>query len=155
MADLNLVIVTGVARKSARLRRRPSPTPKAEFTLEVERPFRRPDGVPVSDLFLIDVYGRLAERCVDVVARGTRLLVAGTLNKESYPTRHGRRDHITVIKCKYLRVLEPEEVDFGNLHIRDLRRDDWTTDIVLDYLDALATVADTFNKRNPDPRPDP
>jgi len=147
VADLNLVLVTGVATKSAVLRRRRSGTTKAEFTFEVERPFQRANGALVSDLFLVDVYGRLAERCADMVTRGTRLLIVGTLNKESYPTRHGRREHLTVIKCKHFRVIDEDEVDFGEVHLSELRRDDWQTTMVLNYLEALIDVVDTFSRR--------
>ena len=147
MADYNMVFVSGVATKDATLRRRDSGITKAEFSLEVERPFRRATGLPVSDLFLVDVYGPLAERCADIVREGTRLIVLGTLNKESYVARHGQREHMIVIKCKYVRVTEEEDIDFRYVSYDELRQDDWSDKMVVDYLDALIDAVDAIKRR--------
>lgn len=145
MSDFNLVIVSGVATKAATLRRRTSGIAKAEFSLEVSRPFTRPTGEAVSDLFLVDAYGDLAEYCAKVVMEGASLLVAGTLNKESYVTRHGRREHITVIKAKYLQVCNrPVERD-GSVSLDDLRQDHWGDAVVLRRLDTATRLVASPN----------
>lgn len=140
MADLNLVIVTGVSTKDATLRRRPSGVVKAEFSIEVERPFARASGEPISDLFLVDVYGPLAEQCAQYVRRGTKVLVLGTLNKESFVTRLGRREHLTVIKAKYIKLIEPSHIDFGDVTLDELRRDQWGDATVAEYTKAICKV---------------
>jgi single-strand DNA-binding protein len=140
VADLNLVIVTGVSTKDATLRRRPSGVVKAEFSLEVERPFVKASGEPISDLFLVDVYGPLAEQCAQYVKRGTKLLVLGTLNKESFVTRLKRKEHLTVIKAKYIKLIDQSYVDFGNVTIDELRRDQWGDATVAEYTKAISNV---------------
>ncbi|PIU93118.1 MAG: hypothetical protein COY42_19005 [Armatimonadetes bacterium CG_4_10_14_0_8_um_filter_66_14] len=147
VADFNLVLVSGVATRNASLRQRRSGIAKAEFSLEVDRPFTRASGAPVSDLFLVDVYGPLAEWCAEEVTEGTRLLLVGTLNKESYVTRHERREHMIVIKCKYLRVVDSREIDFGDLSLDELRQDDWEDTIVCEYLALLTDMVDPINRR--------
>ncbi|HID08353.1 MAG TPA: single-stranded DNA-binding protein [Armatimonadetes bacterium] len=140
MADLNLIIVTGVSTKDASLRRRPSGVVKAEFSLEVERPFARASGEPISDLFLVDVYGPLAEQCAQYVRRGTRLFILGTLNKESFVTRTGRREHLTVVKAKYIKIIDETYIDFGDVTLDELRRDQWGDTTVAEYLRAVNNV---------------
>jgi len=137
VADFNIVVVSGVVTKEATLRKRGSGVAKAEFSLEVDRPFRRASGELVSDLFLVDVYGELAEQCEEEVVRGVQLLVVGTLNKESYVTRHGQREHLTVIKCKHFRKTAARDIDFGNVTGQEVRDDEWSEGVICDYLDAL------------------
>ncbi len=134
MTDLNFIIVTGTTTKDAVLRHRASGIAKAEFSVEVARPFVRASGDAVSDLFLVDVYGPLAERCADMVQQGTRVVVVGTLNKECYVTRHGRREHIVVIKAKYFKVLHAEAPALQQLSVEDLRNDHWTEALIVDCI---------------------
>lgn len=129
MADLNLVALTGFATRDAALRHKNSGQVKAEFSFEVERPFLRATGEPVSDLFLVDVWEDLGRWAVEHVKQGTRLLVIGTLNKESYSTRSGR-EHLTIVKAKYIRPLDGNLLD-GELDIEEMRRDSWSEEMLL------------------------
>lgn len=124
MSDLNFVALTGVATKDATIRRKASGQIKAEFSFEVDRPFLRATGEPVSDLFLIDVWGDLGRWTVENVKQGLRLVIFGTLNKESYVTRGGGREHLTVVKAKHLRPLDEDLLD-GKVNIDSVKKDDW------------------------------
>ena len=124
MSDLNFVVLTGVATKDATIRRKASGQIKAEFSFEVDRPFLRATGEPVSDLFLIDVWGDLGRWTAENVKQGSRLVIFGTLNKESYVTRGGGREHLTVVKAKYLRPLDEDLLD-GKVNIDSVKKDDW------------------------------
>jgi single-strand DNA-binding protein len=140
VADVNFIMVTGIATKDAVLRRRPSGVVKAEFSMEVARPFFKANGEPISDLFLVDVYGPLAEQCAQFVKQGSRLLVIGTLNKESFVTRTGRREHLTVIKAKFVKPLGDPITQIGDVTIDELRRDLWGDATVHAYLAALKDI---------------
>jgi len=129
LADLNLVALTGFATRDAALRHKNSGQVKAEFSFEVERPFLRATGEPVSDLFLVDVWEDLGRWAVEHIKQGTRLLVIGTLNKESYSTRSGR-EHLTIVKAKYIRALDGGLSD-GDLDLEEMRRDCWSEDMLL------------------------
>ena len=125
MPDLNFVALTGVATKDATIRRKASGQIKAEFSFEVDRPFLRATGEPVSDLFLIDVWGDLGRWAADNVRQGSRLVIFGTLNKESYVTRGGGREHLTVVKAKHLRPLDEDLLNNGKVDIEEMKKDDW------------------------------
>ncbi|MBC7287482.1 MAG: single-stranded DNA-binding protein [Armatimonadetes bacterium] len=129
MADLNLVALTGYATRDASLRYKNSGQVKAEFSFEVERPFMRATGDPVSDLFLVDVWEDLGRWAVENVKQGTRLLVIGTLNKESYSTRNGR-EHLTIVKAKYIRRLDEALLD-GGVDLEEMKRDAWSEELLL------------------------
>ncbi len=124
MSDLNFVALTGVSTKDATIRRKASGQIKAEFSFEVDRPFLRATGEPVSDLFLIDVWGDLGRWTAENVKQGSRLVIFGTLNKESYVTRGGGREHLTVVKAKYLRPLDEDLLD-GKVNMDSVKKDDW------------------------------
>lgn len=137
MADYNFLVLTGRATKAPSLRPKSSRQLKVEFSLEVERPFLRATGDPVSDLFLIDVWGDLADYCAEAIQEGTQVLVIGTLNKESFTTRHGQKEHMTVVKAKYVRVLERGLNSLPRLDWHSLKRDNWTDELIADYLEAI------------------
>jgi single-stranded DNA-binding protein len=124
LSDLNFVALTGVSTKDATIRRKASGQIKAEFSFEVDRPFLRATGEPVSDLFLIDVWGDLGRWTAENVKQGSRLVIFGTLNKESYVTRGGGREHLTVVKAKYLRPLDEDLLD-GKVNMDSIKKDDW------------------------------
>ena len=152
MADLNLVALTGFATRDAALRHKNSGQVKAEFSFEVERPFLRATGDPVSDLFLVDVWEDLGRWAVENVKQGTRLLVIGTLNKESYSTRSGR-EHLTIVKAKYIRKLDENLLD-GGIDIDELKRDQWSEELLLAAVRLLEqALLDAQQDRFAEPNP--
>lgn len=128
MADLNLVLLSGFATRDATLRQKSSGQVKAEFSFEVDRPFNRATGEPVSDLFLVDVWEDLGRWAVDNIKEGTRMLVIGTLNKESYSTRGGR-EHLTIVKAKYIQPLEQSLLS-SDIDVEALKRDAWSGELL-------------------------
>ena len=138
MADLNLVALTGFATRDATLRQKSSGQVKAEFSFEVDRPFYRATGEPVSDLFLVDVWEDLGRWAVENIHEGTRLLVVGTLNKESYSTRGGR-EHLTIVKAKYIRPLEQGLLD-GEVDVEEMKRDCWDREVLLTTVELIGTT---------------
>ncbi len=142
MADLNFIAVSGVATKDATVRQKASGQIKAEFSFEVDRPFYRSTGEPVSDLFLIDVWGELGHWAAENVKRGERFVVFGTLNKESYVTRGGGREHLTVVKAKHIRPLQ-DDLLAGRIDMEELRKDAWeyaTLSGVISVIDSALEV---------------
>jgi len=135
VADLNLVALTGFATRDATLRQKSSGQVKAEFSFEVDRPFYRSTGEPVSDLFLVDEWEELGRWPVDNIREGTRLLVLGTLNKESYTTRGGR-EHLTIVKAKYIRPLGESLLD-GQVDAEELKQDCWDRDMLVTTVQLL------------------
>ncbi len=136
MADLNLVALTGVATRDATLREKSSGQVKAEFSFEVERPFVRTTGEPVSDLFLVDVWQDLGKWTAETIKEGQRLFIVGTLNKESYSTRGGR-EHLTIVKAKYIRRLDSDILE-GEIDVEALKEDTWSPELLRDAVEIVS-----------------
>ena len=143
MADLNLITLTGVSTRDAKLRQKSGEQVKAEFSLEVDRPFYRATGEPVSDLFLVDAWNDLARWTAEKVTEGQRLFIIGTLNKESYSTRGGR-EHLTIVKAKYIRTLDDHLVD-DKIDIEALKADSWPMSLLHEAIELVGTVLDEDN----------
>jgi len=130
--------LSGVATRDAVLREKSGGQVKAEFSFEVDRPFFRSNGEPVSDLFLVDVWNDLGEWAMAQIKEGQRLFIIGTLNKESYSTRTGR-EHLTIVKAKYLRLLEEDLVD-GRVDAEELKGDWWPTSLLHTAVEIVASA---------------
>jgi hypothetical protein len=135
LADLNFVALTGFSTREPALRQKSSGQVKAEFSFEVDRPFLRANGEPVSDLFLVDAWQELGEWVMENVKSGTRLMIVGTLNKESYNS-HGAREHMTIVKAKYIRKISGTLADQCG-EMAGLRGDTWNQDLLLTACDMI------------------
>lgn len=135
LADLNFVALTGFSTREPALRQKSSGQVKAEFSFEVDRPFMRANGKPVSDLFLVDAWQELGEWVMENVGAGTRLLVIGTLNKESY-TSHGSREHMTIVKAKYIRPADSTALEERE-SLDGLKKDCWDRDLLLSAVELI------------------
>jgi len=129
LADLNFVALTGFSTREPALRQKSSGQIKAEFSFEVDRPFLRANGEPVSDLFLVDAWQELGEWVMENVHAGTRLMIVGTLNKESYNS-HGTREHMTIVKAKYFRKTDETLANQADT-LAHLRQDTWSEELLL------------------------
>jgi len=138
VAHLNLIALSGIATRDAVLREKSGGQVKAEFSFEVDRPFYRSNGEPVSDLFLVDVWNDLGEWVMERVKEGQRLFILGTLNKESYNTRTGR-EHLTIVKAKYVRLLDDDLLD-GRVDVEQLKADWWTTNLLHEAVEIVGSA---------------
>ncbi len=101
----------------------------------------RANGNPVSDLFLVDAWQDLGEWVMANVTAGTRLMVIGTLNKESYTSR-GVREHMTIVKAKYIRPAGDCELDDSDGY-EGLKQDCWEKDLLLDSVSLIEESIET------------
>lgn len=139
MRDVNLVMIVGEVSKAPVLRVKPSGLPKTEFTMEVERPSSPTSDKRMTDMFLVDTWDGLAEACIGALRRGDRVAVIGLLQREIFTNRDGEREHLTIIKAKYVRCL-PRNMQVPLPPVEAIRHDVWTADMVLRYLSMVKTI---------------
>ncbi len=132
---LNVVVLTGFVTRNPVLRQKTSGQVKAEFSFEVNRPFFRATGEPVSDLFLVDAWEDIGEWTMDHVQAEDNLIIMGTLNKESYSTRGGR-EHLTIVKAKYIGHLD-QSAFAGRLDSEATKADKWSHELVVSIADLV------------------
>jgi len=142
---LNTVVLTGFVTRDPVLRQKTSGQVKAEFSFEVNRPFFRITGEPVSDLFLVDAWEDIGEWAVENIKENDTLLIIGTLNKESYSTRAGR-EHLTIIKAKYITHVDKEKFD-GRIDLERLKADQWDHDLVISIVGLLRDMLDITSQK--------
>jgi len=133
MQDVNLVIIVGEVSKAPVLRVKPSGLPKTEFTVEVERPSSPTSDKRMTDMFLVDTWDGLAEECISSLRKGDRVAVIGLLQREIFTNRDGDREHLTIIKAKFVRCLG-HALDVDLPTVEAIRRDCWPADMTADYL---------------------
>ena len=133
MQDVNLVIIVGEVSKAPVLRVKPSGLPKTEFTVEVERPSSPTSEKRMTDMFLVDTWDNLAEWCISQLRKGSRVAVIGLLQREIFTNRDGEREHLTIIKAKFVRLLD-HPVDAQLPTMEAIRQDRWSPDMTADYL---------------------
>ena len=131
---VNVVVLTGVVTRDPVLRHKTSGQVKAEFSFEVNRPFFRATGEPMSDLFLVDAWQATGKWAIDNIKTGDRLVLVGTLNKESYSTRAGR-EHLTIVKAKHIAHLDGEYA--SRLNSEEMKGDEWPRSLVIDLVDVI------------------
>jgi len=139
MQDINLVIIAGEISKAPVLRVKPSGLPKTEFTVEVERPSSPLSEKRMTDMFLVDTWDGLAEQCISTLRKGDRVAVVGLLQREIFTNRDGEREHLTIIKAKYIRCLG-RGTEHGLPSTEAIRRDCWSTDMAADYVRLAGTI---------------
>ncbi|MBI3945312.1 MAG: single-stranded DNA-binding protein [Armatimonadetes bacterium] len=139
MRDVNLVMIVGEVSKAPVLRVKPSGLPKTEFTVEVERPRSPTSDKRMTDMFLVDTWDGLAEECIGALRRGDRVAVVGLLQREIFTNRDGEREHLTIIKAKYVRCL-PRQMDAELPTVEAIRNDVWTIDMALGYLGMAKSI---------------
>ncbi len=137
---INVVVLTGVVTRDPVLRQKASKQVKAEFSFEVNRPFYRAGGDPVSDLFLVDAWQDTGRWTMSNVHIGDELIIVGTLNKESYSTRAGR-EHITIIKAKHISHVSSESG--VHIHRDEIREDGWSRELVTELVDTIGQIIGT------------
>lgn len=134
-SHVNVVVLTGFATRDPVLRHKTSGQVKAEFSFEVNRPFFRATGEPVSDLFLVDAWEDIGEWVMDNIEAGDTLIIVGTLNKESYSTRGGR-EHLTIVKAKYISHID-QGAFAGRLDSEATKGDKWSHELVMDIANLI------------------
>ncbi len=139
MQDVNLVLIVGEISKAPVLRVKPSGLPKTEFTVEVERPSSPFSEKRMTDMFLVDTWDGLAEQCISELRKGDRVAVVGLLQREIFTNRDGEREHLTIIKAKYVRSL-PRAMEADVPPVEAIRRDAWTTEMTSEYLRMAAII---------------
>lgn len=81
-----------------------NPMAIASFSIAVDRKFKR-DGEPEADFFNCTAFGKQAEFCEKYLKKGTKVVVSGRFQNDTYTNRDGQKVYST--KCMV------EEIEFA------------------------------------------
>lgn len=102
---LNKTILIGRLTKDPELRYTPSGVAVAQFTLAVDRPFKKEGGEREADFLPIIVWRAAAEACANHLKKGSLVAVEGRIQTRNYENNEGRRVYVTEVVAENVRFL--------------------------------------------------
>lgn len=105
---LNRVILIGRLTADPELRYTPQGIAVAQFTLAVDRQFKR-EGDPNADFIPIVTWRQLAENCANYLRKGRLAAVEGRIQIRHYENNDGKRVYVTEVIADNVRFLERGE----------------------------------------------
>ncbi|MFB0847300.1 single-stranded DNA-binding protein [Paenibacillus oleatilyticus] len=105
---LNRVILIGRLTRDPELRYTPAGVAVAQFTLAVDRQFKR-EGEENADFIPIVTWRQLAENCANYLRKGRLAAVEGRIQVRTYDNNDGKRVYVTEVIADSVRFLERGE----------------------------------------------
>lgn len=107
---LNQIVLIGRLTRDPELRFTPTGKAVCQFTLAVDRPYSDSNGEKQADFINIIVWGKLAELCVQYLAKGKLAAVVGRLQVRSYfNQKDGGKRWTTEVIAANVKFLSPKE----------------------------------------------
>jgi single-strand DNA-binding protein len=101
MVSFNSVVVAGHLARDPELRYTPQGKAVSDFTVAVNRKFKRQNGEQAEDVAFIDitVWDRMGEACAEYLKKGRAVLVAGHLTQDRWedPNTGQKRSKLKVV----------------------------------------------------------
>ncbi len=110
---MNKIILFGRLTRDPEVRVTPSDKTVCTFTLAVDRQFANQSGEREADFINIVVWGKAAELCGNILAKGHRLLVEGRLQIRNYIAKNGEKRYVTEVIANSVKFIERRD---SNLH---------------------------------------
>ncbi len=104
---INRVVLVGRLTKDSALRRTPSGTSVASFTVACDRR-NKVEGQPTADFINCVCWGRVAENTNAYTHKGSLVGVEGRIQTRSYDDQSGKRVYVTEVVADSVQFLEPK-----------------------------------------------
>lgn len=109
---MNNLILIGRLTKDVELRYIPgSGTAVANFTIAVDRDYKKKDGSTETDFIPVEVMGKPAEFCANYLGKGRLVAINGSMRVDSYQTQEGERRTFTKCAAKNVQALDKAKND--------------------------------------------
>lgn len=102
---MNKIILIGRLTKDPELRYTPSAVAVTQFTLAVDRPFKKEGAEREADFLPIIVWRAAAEACANHLKKGSLVAVEGRIQTRNYENNEGRRVYVTEVVAENVRFL--------------------------------------------------
>ena len=115
MSFLNHVVLIGRLCQDVDIKRTSSGKAVGNFTLAVDRSFKKQDGTRETDFLRIVVWDKVAEACSEYIRKVSLVAVTGRVQSRSYETQDGQKRSAVEIIASDVRYLDKfgkkEQVD--------------------------------------------
>lgn len=109
MSFLNRVVLIGRLCQDIDIRTTSSGTAVGNFTLAVDRSFKKQDGTRDTDFLRIIVWDKVAEACAKYIGKGSLVAVEGRIQSRSYETQDGQKRTAVEVVAENVRYLDKYE----------------------------------------------
>lgn len=106
MSFLNRVVLIGRLCQDVDIRQTSSGTPVGNFTLAVDRAFKKQDGTRDTDFLRIVVWDKAAEACSKYIGKGSLVAIEGRIQSRSYETQDGQKRTAVEVVAENVRFLD-------------------------------------------------
>jgi single-strand DNA-binding protein len=110
---LNSVVLVGRAGADAEIKYFESGRARAHFSLAVDRPVKRTEGVDSTDWFRIEVWDKRAETAAEFIKKGKLVGIIGRLEHRSWTDANGQKQDMTTIAASEFRLLGSKSESTG------------------------------------------
>ena len=104
---INRVVLVGRLTKDSILRRTPSGTSVASFTLACDRR-NKVEGQPTADFINCVCWGKVAENTNTYTHKGSLVGIEGRIQTRNYDDKNGSRVYVTEVVADSVQFLEPK-----------------------------------------------
>lgn len=87
-----------------------APMAIATFSIAVDRKFKR-DGEPEADFFNCTAFGKQAEFCEKYLRKGTKVVVSGRFQNDTYTNKDGQKVYSTKCMVEEIEFAESKKAD--------------------------------------------
>lgn len=106
MSFLNRVVLIGRLCQDVDIRQTSSGKAVGNFTLAVDRSFKKQDGTRDTDFLRIVVWDKVAEICSEYIGKGSLVAIEGRIQSRSYETQEGQKRTAVEIVAENIRYLD-------------------------------------------------
>ena len=106
MSFLNRVVLIGRLCQDIDIRTTSSGTAVGNFTLAVDRSFKKQDGTRDTDFLRIIVWDKVAEACSKYIGKGSLVAIEGRIQSRSYETQDGQKRTAVEVVAENVRYLD-------------------------------------------------
>ena len=112
---MNSVVLVGRLTKDPELRYiSGTGTAVANFTIAINRDYKKKDGTVETDFIPVQVMGKAAEFCANYITKGRLVAIQGSIRVDRYETQTGENRTFTKVSSRNIKPLDYMKKDNSN-----------------------------------------
>lgn len=115
---MNSVVLVGRLTKDPELRYiSGTGTAVANFTIAINRDYKKKDGTQETDFIPVQIMGKAAEFCANYITKGRLVAIQGSIRVDRYETQTGENRTFTKVSSRSIKPLDYVKNDNSNSNV--------------------------------------
>ena len=115
---MNSVVLVGRLTKDPELRYiSGTGTAVANFTIAINRDYKKKDGTQETDFIPVQIMGKAAEFCANYITKGRLVAIQGSIRVDRYDTQTGENRTFTKVSSRNIKPLDYVKNDNSNSNV--------------------------------------